>query len=149
MGFPGFPGFLDSFCRIRWEYCPKLEKKDNKNVYRSNAICVLKQEWLRLAYTENLLKVSLRPESGKECWALLINTCPWSFPVTAGVRASPDPISCKSDHRRLSSGCVKCLESTDMSWSMENRPEVLYKQAKVALDSFYFTIHASSIPALM
>ena len=45
-------------------------------------------------------------------------------------------ISRKSDYHRLSSGCVKCLESTDMSCSMQNRPEVLYKQAKVALGSF-------------
>ncbi len=45
-------------------------------------------------------------------------------------------ISCKSDHPRLNSDCVKCLESTDMNCSMTNRPEVLYKQAKVALDSF-------------
>ena len=44
-------------------------------------------------------------------------------------------ISCKSDHRRLSFGCVKSLESTDMSCSIENRPVVLYKQAKVSLDS--------------
>ncbi len=56
----------------------------------------------------------------KKCWALLINMCPWSFPITTGIRAS--------------SGRVKCLESTDISCSMENRPEVLYKQAKVALD---------------
>ncbi len=42
----------------------------------------------------------------------------------------------KSDHRRLSSGCLKCLESTIMSCSIKNRPEGLYKQAKVALDSY-------------
>ncbi len=42
----------------------------------------------------------------------------------------------KSDHSRLISGCVKCIESTIMSCSIKNRPEVLYKQAKVALDSF-------------
>ena len=37
----------------------------------------------------------------KECWALLINICPWSFPITT-------------------------------------RPDVLYKQAKVTLDSLHF-----------
>ncbi len=36
------------------------------------------------------------------------------------------------------SGCVKCLESTIMSCSVKNRPEVLCKQAKVALDSLEF-----------
>ncbi len=34
----------------------------------------------------------------------------------------------------LGSGCVKCLESTDMSCSIQS--EVLFKQAKVALDSW-------------
>ncbi len=48
-------------------------------------------------------------------------------------------ISCESDHPRLSSDCVKCLESTDMNCSMQKRPEVLYKQAKVALDSLQST----------
>ena len=46
-------------------------------------------------------------------------------------------ISCKSAHFRLGSGRVKCPESTDMSCSMRTRPKVLYKQAKVALDSQY------------
>ena len=27
----------------------------------------------------------------KECWALLINICPWSFQITTDVRASPHP----------------------------------------------------------
>ncbi len=45
-------------------------------------------------------------------------------------------IWCKSDHHRLSFGCVKCLKSTIMSCNIKNRPEVLYKQAKVALDSY-------------
>ena len=45
-------------------------------------------------------------------------------------------ISCKSDIYSLSSGCVKCLESTIMSCGIKNRLEVLYKQAKVALDSY-------------
>ncbi len=49
-------------------------------------------------------------------------------------------ISCKSELCRLSSGCVKCLESTDMSCSIRNHPEVLYKQPKVALDSYAHTL---------
>ncbi len=56
-------------------------------------------------------------------------------------------ISCKSDIYSLSSGCVKCLESTGMSCSIKNRPEVLYKQAKVALDSYKSLIckHSASL----
>ncbi len=37
----------------------------------------------------------------------------------------------------LSSGCVKYLKSLDISCSMLNSPEFLYKQAKVTLDSLY------------
>ncbi len=65
----------------------------------------------------------------KECWALLINICPWFFLIITIVRGRPHPylilvrlfISCKSDHSRLSSGSVKCLdtlESTDVSCNM-------------------------------
>ncbi len=85
------------------------------------------------------------PFHSQECWALSIKRCSRSFPITKGVRSTPHPYSvlvyvwffilCKSDHRRLSSGCVKCLESTIMSFSIKNRPKVVYKQAKVALDS--------------
>ena len=43
----------------------------------------------------------------------------------------------------MSSGCVKCPESTDLSCSMYNRPNVLYKQAKVTLDSLYIHVYMS------
>ncbi len=65
----------------------------------------------------------------------------WNWPSFRPISGYSDNtlktlvISCKSEHRRLSSGCVKCLESTIMSCSIKNRPEALYKQAKVALDS--------------
>ncbi len=44
------------------------------------------------------------------------------------------PFQSYLDYCRLSSGCVKCLESTDMSCKMYNRPEVLFMQAKATLD---------------
>ena len=43
--------------------------------------------------------------------------------------------SCKLDCR-LNSGCVKCQEPTEISCSMKNPCEVLYKQAKLSLDSY-------------
>ncbi len=45
-------------------------------------------------------------------------------------------IKTKSDHCRLSYSRVKCQKSIEMSPNMKNRPVVLYKQAKVALDSW-------------
>ncbi len=61
----------------------------------------------------------------QECRAHSTHKCPWSFSSMDGVRESPHPY-------------LILVESTDMNCSMKNRPEVLYKQAKVALDSLKF-----------
>ena len=35
----------------------------------------------------------------KECWALSINICPWSFPITTGARASAHPYTVTATDR--------------------------------------------------
>ncbi len=70
-------------------------------------------------------------EVGKECWALSINRCPRSFPITEGVRATPHPYSWSQSDQHSKKFCPP--PQTDGPAPSKNDSSL--KQAKVALDS--------------